>query len=54
MKTRDPRNSHYYISIAKSIIRIFAAVSVFITPYGLNILAGGLVIAEVLGIVEEI
>ena len=54
MIPKDSRKKHYYISLAKSAIRILAAASIFITPYGLNILAGGLILAEVLGIIEEI
>jgi hypothetical protein len=54
MEQKDIRRGHYYVSLVKSIIRIGAAVSVFITPYGLNILAAGLIVAEILGIIEEL
>tara|TARA_B100000579_G_scaffold386754_1_gene358691 strand:- start:6040 stop:6198 length:159 start_codon:yes stop_codon:yes gene_type:complete len=52
MEPVDPSKKHFYISLVKSIIRIVAGGSLI---YGNIILAGGLlVIAEVLGIAEEL
>ena len=52
--------NHFKISIIKSILRIISCVSAFIFAIfnlpvpGLCILGGGLAIAELLGILEEI
>ena len=51
MKTKDPRDSHFYISMAKSSVRIAAGVWLMIGhPVAAGVL---LILAEVLGIVEE-
>jgi hypothetical protein len=52
IQPKDPSRGHFYVSLAKSFIRIGAG-ACLIT--GNVVLAGaGLVFAEVLGIVEEI
>lgn len=51
IQPKDPSKGHFYISIVKSFIRIGAGVALFI--YGLPIVGGLLIAAEVLGIAEE-
>ena len=52
MELVDPSKKHFYISLVKSGVRIFAGGSLM---FGNFMLAGGLlVIAEVLGIAEEL
>ena len=52
IQPKDPSINHFRISMAKSVIRIFAA---GFLAYGLLLHAGGLlIIAEALGILEEI
>jgi hypothetical protein len=52
VEPKDPSEKHFYISIAKSIIRIFAG---GLLCYGFLAHAGGLlIIAEILGILEEL
>ena len=52
IQPRDPSNGHFFVSLAKSAIRILAGVSLL---YGAILIAGGLLIAaEVLGIIEEL
>ena len=51
VEPKDPSRKHFYISLGKSVIRIFAG---FFLCYGMLAHAGGLlIIAEVLGILEE-
>ena len=52
LQPKDTSSSHFYISLVKSVIRIFAGVALL---KGMLFAAGVLVIvAEVLGIAEEI
>ena len=52
IQPQDPSNGHFFVSLAKSAIRILAGVSLL---YGALLIAGGLlIVAEVLGIVEEL
>lgn len=52
VQPKDPRIKHFYVSMAKSVIRMIAGAA-FIT--GLLVTGGLLIIiAEILGIVEEI
>ena len=49
---RDPSPGHFYVSLAKSFIRIVAGVCLIT---GFPVWCGvGIVVAEVLGIVEEL
>lgn len=49
---KDPGKGHFYVSLVKSIIRIFAALALISTSF---VLAGILfIVAEGLGIFEEI
>lgn len=52
IQPKDPSKGHFYISIVKSFIRIGAGVALCI--YGLPIVGGLLIAAEVLGIAEEL
>lgn len=46
---------HFTISIMKSIIRIGAGISLILnTPYNIQLAGGLLILAEILGIVEEL
>lgn len=57
IQPRDTSRGHFYVSLAKSILRIIAGVAFAGTAFGWgSVFAGGclLVLAEVLGIVEEI
>lgn len=52
VQPKDPSDGHFYVSIAKSGIRMFAA---FQLMKGELFIAGGLlIIAEILGVVEEL
>lgn len=51
IQPKDPSKGHFYISIVKSFIRIGAGVALCI--YGLPIVGGLFIAAEVLGIAEE-
>ena len=52
MINKDPGKRHFYISMVKSAIRMFAATALF---FGSLPLAGTLfLIAEILGVAEEI
>jgi hypothetical protein len=44
---------HLYVSIAKSVIRIVAGAVALVTG-DIKVLAGGVVVAEILGVVEEL
>ena len=61
VEPKDPSKKHFYISLVKSVVRIFAggafiAGGYMLENWGMWIMAGGalLVIAEVLGIAEEL
>lgn len=52
IQPKDPSRGHFYVSLAKSLIRIMAGVCLLSGNY---VFAGaGFILAEVLGIVEEI
>jgi hypothetical protein len=52
VQPKDPSCGHFYVSIAKSFIRIFAGIALI---DGSLVIAGvSFIIAELLGIVEEI
>lgn len=52
IQPKDPSKGHFYVSLAKSVLRIAAGVTLI---QGNFIVAGALLIAaEVLGIVEEL
>ena len=52
IQPRDTSRGHFYVSIAKSFVRIFAGIALI---NGSVIIAGlGLIAAELLGIVEEL
>jgi hypothetical protein len=52
VQPRDPSDRHFFVSLAKSAIRILAGVSLI---YGALLIAGSLlIVAEILGIVEEL
>ena len=49
---KDPSRGHFYVSIVKSFVRIFAGIALI---NGSLIIAGlGFIAAELLGIVEEL
>jgi len=49
---KDPGKGHFYVSVVKSVIRIFAGLALVSTNF---VLAGVLfIVAEGLGIIEEI
>ena len=50
---KDPGKKHFYISLVKSALRIVGCVSVF-AGAGIMWLAGAFLIAELLGIAEEL
>ena len=52
VQPRDPSDRHFFVSLAKSAVRILAGVALI---YGALLVAGGLLIAaEILGIAEEL
>lgn len=52
IQPRDPSDNHFFVSLAKSAIRILAGVAII---YGSLVIGGALlIVAEVLGIAEEI
>ena len=52
IQPKDPSRGHFYVSIAKSFIRIFAGIALI---DGSLVIAGvSFIIAELLGIVEEL
>jgi hypothetical protein len=52
IQPKDPGRGHFYVSIVKSFIRIFAGVALI---NGSLVIAGvSFIIAELLGIVEEL
>ena len=51
IQPRDPSRGHFYVSLVKSVLRMFAG---GFLAYGFLAHAGGLLIlAEILGIIEE-
>ena len=52
IQPKDPSKGHFYVSIVKSFIRIAAGVALCI--YGLPIVGGLFIAAEVLGVAEEL
>jgi len=52
VQPKDPSKGHFYVSLVKSFLRIAAGVALCI--YGLPIVGGLFIAAEVLGIVEEL
>ena len=52
MQPKDISKGHFYISIVKSFVRIAAGVACI--KYGLLVVGGLLIVAELLGIVEEL
>lgn len=52
IQPKDTSNGHFFVSLAKSAIRILAGVSLI---YGSLLICGSLlIVAEILGIVEEV
>ena len=52
MQDQDKRKFHFWVSFAKSIVRIAAGVGLV---YGAILMAGvSLIVAEILGIIEEL
>lgn len=52
IQPRDPSEGHFFVSLGKSAIRILAGAAII---YGSLVIGGALlIVAEVLGIVEEI
>jgi hypothetical protein len=55
IQSKDPSKGHFYVSLAKSAVRIAAGVALCLTLSPMLWYAGVLLIlAEVLGIVEEL
>jgi hypothetical protein len=52
IQPKDTRKGHFYVSLVKSFLRIAAGVALCV--YSLPIVGGLLIVAEVLGIVEEL
>lgn len=52
VQPKDPSKGHFYVSLVKSFLRIAAGVALCV--YGLPIVGGLFIAAEVLGIVEEL
>lgn len=52
IQPRDTSKGHFYVSLVKSFLRIAAGVALCI--YGLPVVGGLLIAAEVLGILEEL
>lgn len=53
IQPKDPSKGHFYVSIVKSAIRIAAGISL-VWPQSLILAGIFLIIAEILGIVEEL
>jgi len=55
VNTKDPGNGHFIVSLVKSILRLGASYTLFITGDFLLMTVGVLLgLAEVLGIIEEL
>ena len=52
IQPQDPSRGHFYVSVCKSVIRIGAGASLIMM--GLSVAGWLLILAEVLGIVEEL
>jgi len=52
IQPKDTSKGHFYVSLVKSFLRIAAGVALCI--YGLPVVGGLLIAAEVLGILEEL
>ena len=54
--TKDPSKSHFYLSLLKSTLRIGACAFAcyYSWDFSMQVLAGGLLIAEIIGIAEEV
>ncbi len=54
--TKDPGKKHFYLSLLKSVMRISACGYAFYYSwdFSLQMLAGGLLLAELIGIAEEL
>lgn len=52
IQPKDPSKGHFYVSMVKSFLRIAAGVALCI--YGLPIVGGLFIVAELLGIIEEL
>ncbi len=52
VQPKDPSKGHFYVSLVKSFLRIAAGVALCI--YGLPIVGGLFIAAEVLGVIEEL
>ena len=54
--TKDLGKRHFYLSLVKSVLRMSACVfaCVYSQDMSLQVLAGGLLIAELVGIAEEL
>jgi hypothetical protein len=59
VQPKDPSKGHFYVSLAKSGLRIIAGSCIVATGYAISdgwLIAGGVLLvgAEILGIVEEL
>jgi hypothetical protein len=56
MQPKDPNIKHFYISLLKSCVRIAAGIlaMVYTSDLAVSLLAAGIVVAEMLGIAEEL
>ena len=61
IQPKDPSNGHFYVSLAKSFLRISGCVTLFLAGANpelmtswLKVTAGLLMLAECLGILEEL
>ena len=54
--TKDPGKRHFYLSLVKSVLRIGACVFAYFYSHDLpiQVLSGGLLVAELVGIAEEL
>ncbi len=54
--TKDPGKRHFYLSLVKSVLRIGACVFAcfYSQDLSIQVLSGGLLIAELVGIAEEL
>ena len=55
IQPKDTSRGHFIVSLVKSLVRIFAGTALFLSGPGWVAVAGAaLVVAEVLGILEEV
>jgi len=52
IQSKDPSKGHFYVSLVKSFLRIAAGIALCI--YGLPVVGGLFIVAEALGILEEL